>query len=63
MGKILFIAALLMFLLGAGAWYYYEGTFAPTPVGELLDSGINQSKRMPVIGGADVQKMLVTETV
>lgn len=62
-GKIFFIAVLLMFLLGVGAWYYYERTFAPAPAGEPSDSGINQSKGMPVIGGAGVQEILVTETV
>lgn len=63
MSKIFFIAVLLVFLFGAGAWYYYERTFAPTPAGELLDSGTSQSKRMPVIGGANIQEMFVTETV
>lgn len=62
MSKILFTAVLLVFLFGAGAWYYYERTSAPAPAGEPLVRGMSQSKGMPVIGGADIQEMLVTET-
>lgn len=63
MSKILFIAVLLVFLSGTGAWYYYERTSASAPVSEKPENGTNQSKGMPVIGGSEVQEMLVTETV